>query len=46
MNTFSDHKYHVTTLAWSKDDSRLITGSEQHLKMWNVLVRVTSASSN
>ncbi|KAG9012086.1 hypothetical protein FRB93_002229 [Tulasnella sp. JGI-2019a] len=31
-----DHKYGVTVVAWSMDDSILITGSEQHLKMWNV----------
>ncbi|KAG8889730.1 hypothetical protein FRB98_003022 [Tulasnella sp. 332] len=31
-----DHKYGVTVVAWSMDDSTLITGSEQDLKMWNV----------
>lgn len=40
-----DHKYGVTLLAWSADDSILITGSEQHLKMWNTEVRTCSITS-
>ncbi|KAJ3559320.1 hypothetical protein NP233_g11293 [Leucocoprinus birnbaumii] len=30
-----DHQYPVGCLAWSLDDSILLTSSEQHIKLWN-----------
>ena len=33
-----DHPYSVGCLAWSKDDSTLLTSAENHIKLWNTKV--------
>ncbi|KAF9059529.1 WD40 repeat-like protein [Rhodocollybia butyracea] len=30
-----DHQFPVHSLAWSLDDSKLLTGAEHHIKLWN-----------
>lgn len=34
-----DHKYQVGCVAWSLDDSILLTASENYIHMWNARVR-------
>jgi hypothetical protein len=33
-----DHQYPVGCLAWSLEDSILLTSAEQHIKLWNAQV--------
>jgi WD40 repeat protein len=37
-----DHPYPVGCLAWSKDDSVLLTSSDNYIKLWNTKVTVTT----
>ena len=41
-----DHPYSVGCLAWSLDDSILLTTAEHFIKMWNVKVNTLSKSTN
>jgi WD40 repeat protein len=35
---FSEHAYPINCLAWSTDDTILLTGAEQQIKMWDMKV--------
>ena len=38
--TLSEHQFPVAYLAWSPDDTILLTSSEEHIKLWNMKVRM------
>ena len=38
-----DHRYQVGCVAWSLDDSILLTASENYIYMWDARVRVGDA---
>lgn len=29
------HNYHISALAWSPDDTKLLTSAEQEIRIWN-----------
>lgn len=41
VHDLSEHGYPVAVCAWSLDDSILLAGAEQYIKMWNRRVRQT-----
>ena len=38
----ADHPYDVGAIAWSPDDSIVVTGAEHLIKMWNIKVNCSS----
>ncbi|KAJ7582949.1 WD40-repeat-containing domain protein [Mycena floridula] len=38
--TLRDHPYAVGCIAWSKDDSIILTSAERHIKVWNAKILV------
>ena len=43
QHVLRDHKYQVGCVAWSLDDSVLLTASENYIYMWDARVRAGAA---
>lgn len=39
-HTLRQHEFPISCLAWSMDDTILLTGAETEIRMWNTKVRV------